>query len=98
VDALHAHVVADVALSIPGAMTLTADDIAAVADAVWDIELETGYTAREMMRIMFASLAGKRAGLGSNTEYYYDVATGLVPRVIFTPDSSGNGTPIVDGN
>ena len=100
-DALHAHAADAPTLTIPaepGTGTLDPATIAAIADAVWDTELETGYTAREMMRIMFASLAGKRDGLGTATEYYYDVATGLVPRVIFTPDINGNGVPVVDGS
>lgn len=77
----------------PGSTTLTSADL----DAIWDVELETGYTARQMMRIMFAALAGKRSGLGTSTESYYDVATGTTVRISLTPDANGNGTPVVDG-
>ena len=80
--------------SVTGATTLTADDL----QAIWDVELETGYTARQMMRIMFAALAGKRSGLGTSTESYYDVATGTTVRISLTPDANGNGTPVVDGS
>ena len=44
-------------------ISLTQADLDAIADAVWDTELETGYTARQMMRIMFAAdLAGTATG------------------------------------
>lgn len=79
--------------SVTGLTTLTAADL----EAIWDVELETGYTARQMMRIMFAALAGKRSGLGTSTESYYDVATGTTVRISLTPDQNGNGTPVVDG-
>ena len=74
------------------AFTLTAADL----EAIWDVELETGFTAREMMRVMFAALAGKRAGIGSATETYYG-ADGATERIVFSPDANGSGTPIIDG-
>lgn len=80
-----------------GGMTLTPEDISAVADAVWSHMIEGGFRADEMLRVMFSSLAGKREGFGTGTERYYDVS-GTKPRVTFTPDSYGNGTPTVDGS
>lgn len=75
-------------------VTLSPEDLA----AIWDLEIETGYTARQMMKIMFAALAGKREGIGTPVEYYYDVPTGTIRRITFTPDAHGNGTPVVDGS
>lgn len=76
-------------------LTLSPADIEAIADAVWAKALE-GLRADEMMRIMFAALAGKREGLGTATEFYMDVS-GTTPRITLTPDQYGNGTPIVNG-
>lgn len=79
-------------------LTLTQADLDAIADAVWETELETGYTARQMMRIMFATLSGNRQGLGTATELYMS-RDGSKPRVTFTPtDAHGNGSTIVDGS
>jgi len=48
------------------------------------------------MRIALASLAGKREGLGTATEYYYDL-DGITARVTFSPtDSAGNGVPSIN--
>ena len=74
---------------------ITQADIDAVAAAVWSKAIEDS-RADEMMRIMFAALAGKRDGIGLSTEIYYGV-DGVKPRITFTPDSSGNGTPVTDG-
>lgn len=79
-------------------LSLSDADLDAIAARVWDTELETGYTAAQMMRIMLAALAGKRSGLGTATEQYMGL-DGTTPRVIFTPsDAAGNGTTVVDGS
>jgi hypothetical protein len=76
---------------------LTATDVNAIASAVWATALESGLTAEQITRIMFAALAGKRAGIGTATETYYG-QDGVTPRITLTPtDAHGNGTPIVDG-
>jgi hypothetical protein len=77
--------------------TLSAGDLAAISDAIGNRVIEGGYTFDEMMRIMFAALAGRRQGLGTTTERYMDVTTNK-PRIVLTPDEYGNGTPIVDGS
>lgn len=76
-------------------VTLSPADIAAIADAVWSKAIE-GFKADEMMRVMFAALAGKREGLGTSVEQYMAV-DGVTPRITFTPDANGNGMPVVDG-
>jgi hypothetical protein len=82
---------------ILGASMLTATDVNAIASAVWATALESGLTAEQITRIMFAALAGKRAGIGTATETYYG-QDGVTPRITLTPtDAHGNGTPIVDG-
>jgi len=65
-------------------------------NAVWQRALE-GLTAEEMMRIMLAALAGKRSGLGTDTEVYAGV-DGITTRITLTPtDAAGNGTPVTNG-
>lgn len=78
------------------AVTLSPADIAAIADAVWAKVIE-GMQADEMMRIMFAALAGERSGIGSATERYFSV-DGSKARITFTPiDGNGNGATVTDG-
>lgn len=65
---------------------------------IWDEPIEGVMTAREMMRILLAAIAGKRAGLGTATEQYM-AQDGTTPRVTFTPtDASGNGNTVLDGS
>lgn len=81
---------------ISAGISLSNEDLDAIAARVWDTELATGYTAAQMMRIMFAALAGKRAGLGTATEHYMAV-DGVTPRITFVPDdAAGNGTPTLN--
>lgn len=65
------------------------------ATAVWTKIIE-GLTAEEMMRVLLAASAGKRQGLGTATETYM-ARDGITPRITITPDSSGNGVPIING-
>ena len=65
------------------------------AAAVWQRQLE-GLTAEGIMRITLAALAGKREGLGTAQEKYMG-QDGVTPRITFTPDSNGNGTPVLNG-
>jgi hypothetical protein len=67
---------------------------ATIAAEVWSTPLET-LTAEEIMRVLLAALAGARSGLGSGTEEYL-AQDGITPRITFSPDSQGNGTPIID--
>ena len=83
--------------SVAGSVTLTPEDISAIADAVWSKVIED-LRADEMMRIMLAALAGKREGLGTLEEIYYGV-DGVKQRIVFTPtDANGNGDPVIDGS
>ncbi|MBS3953635.1 MAG: hypothetical protein KGZ88_11865 [Methylomicrobium sp.] len=76
--------------------TISGGDPVAIANAVWSKAIET-LSADEMMRVMFAALAGKRTGLGSATEQYM-AQDGIKPRISFSPDESGNGEPVIDGS
>jgi hypothetical protein len=67
---------------------------ATIAAEVWSTPLET-LTAEEIMRVLLAALAGARSGLGSGTEEYL-AQDGTTPRITFSPDAQGNGTPIID--
>jgi len=75
--------------------TLTIADL----NAIWDdIEIEPGISPRMALRIILAAIGGKRAGIGTATEYYY-AQDGTTPRITFTPtDENGNGTPTLDGS
>lgn len=83
--------------SVGPAATLNQTDIDLIAAAVWAKALNGAFTAEQMQRIMFSALAGRRAGIGTATESYYDVADGITQRIALTPDSNGNGTPTVNG-
>jgi len=76
--------------------TVTASDI---ADAVAARVYEGGLTHEAMLRIMLATLAGKRQGLaeGPGTVTYFG-QDGITPRVTLAHDGYGNGTPTVDGS
>lgn len=64
------------------------------ATAVWAKTLD-GLTAEQIMKVTLAALAGKRSGIGTATETYYDRA-GTAPVITLTPtDGNGNGTPTV---
>jgi len=71
-------------------------DLNALATAVWGKVLESSFTAEEMMRILAAGTAGQRSGVGTATETYTGL-DGTTVRIEFSPDASGNGTPVVDG-
>jgi hypothetical protein len=75
-------------------LTLTAADV----DLIWDEDMGEGYTARDLMKIMAAVLAGKRSGTGTGLEVFKGL-DGSTDRVASTIDSSGNRTAVVvDGN
>ncbi len=67
---------------------------ATIAAEVWSTPMET-LTAEEIMRVVLAALAGGRSGLGTATQRYL-AQDGVTPRITFTPDAQGNGTPIID--
>lgn len=81
----------------PGTMGEKLNDAGSAANP-WTEVIESGLTAAEIMRIITAALAGKRAGLGTATEQYMG-RDGTTPRVTFTPtDADGNGDTTVDGS
>lgn len=69
---------------------------AAIAD-IWNHALDGAMTAKELMAIMAAVLAGKVSGAGTGTEVFRDV-NDVKDRVIATVDNSGNRSQlIIDG-
>ena len=62
-----------------------------IAQAVWGMEngIETGWTPRQIMRILASILAGKVSGAGSNAPVFRDI-TDSKPRVSATTDAAGN--------
>ena len=69
---------------------------AVIAAEVWATPLET-LTAEEIMRVVLAALAGGRSGLGTSVEEYL-AQDGTTPRITFTPDAQGNGTPTINAS
>jgi len=76
-----------------GGMITMAITAQAIATAVWAETLDV-ITAEQTMKVVLAALAGKRAGIGTATERYYDSA-GTAAVVTFAPDARGNGIPTV---
>lgn len=64
----------------------------------WTEEIEPGYTAEEILRIIAAVLAGKVSGAGTGTEVFRDI-TDVKDRVTSTVDVDGNRTALtLDGS
>ena len=63
----------------------------------WAQTIEGSFTAAEVLRIVAAALAGQRSGIGTATETYRGL-DGSTNRIVLTPDSNGNGTPVLDGS
>lgn len=62
-------------------------------DAVWDEVLEGGLSARQIVRILAASMAGKSAGGGTATVTFTGV-DGTTTRITATVDVDGNRTAV----
>jgi hypothetical protein len=75
----------------------SADDI---AQAIWNtFPVDGAFSAGEVMRIMFAALAGKVSGAGGTTITIRDAATDTQNRIVATVDSNGNRTAVtLDGS
>jgi hypothetical protein len=71
----------------------TAGSSGATADDVWDELMESGWTARQMMKIFASVLAGKVSGGGTSTETFRGVNDDK-NRVISNVDASGNRTSV----
>lgn len=65
-----------------------------MAAAVFDAEIEAGYTFKESVRLTNSVLAGKVSGAGTGTEVFRDLAD-TKDRVISTVDAQGNRTAVV---
>jgi hypothetical protein len=76
-----------------GGVMIMAITAQAIATAVWAETLDV-ITAEQTMKVVLAALAGKRAGIGTATERYYDSAV-TTAVVTFAPDARGNGIPTV---
>jgi len=57
--------------------------------AVWSTEIETGYMAAEILRLMSSVLAGQLSGAAGDTLTFRDI-NDVVDRVVATRDSLGN--------
>ena len=66
--------------------SLTAESI---AQAVWGEVLEGGFTARELMQLMAAALAGKISGAGTPNVTIRAVGD-AADRIVATVDANGN--------
>jgi hypothetical protein len=63
-----------------------------VAD-IWATAIETGYTAKQSMRLMLSALAGKLSGAATTTVTIRDAADSK-DRIVATVDSDGNRTAV----
>jgi hypothetical protein len=63
-----------------------------VAD-IWALAIETGYTAKQSMRLMLSALAGKLSGAATTTVTIRDAADSK-DRIVATVDSDGNRTAV----
>jgi hypothetical protein len=67
---------------------------AQIADAVWDVVVENGLSARQITRLMAAVLAGKVSGAGTDTLTFAGI-DGVTPRVVGSVDAQGNRTAVL---
>lgn len=65
------------------------------AAAVWEVALEAAITAKEMMRVGLAALAGEAEDLNINAPKYKDIAGGTKVRISASTDDFGNRTSVV---
>lgn len=100
-DAIGASEIAASAIGASEIATdaIGADELAAGGiDEMMDEVFEGTYTFRQMMRIVFAGLAGKASGGGTGTLVFRDAAD-TKARITATVDANGNRTAItLDGS
>lgn len=66
--------------------------------SILDTVIDGGLTLADVHRILLAAAAGKRTGMGTNTERYM-AQDGSTPRITFSPSNGlGDGTPVLDGS
>jgi hypothetical protein len=83
--AIAAAVWANAARTLTSFGTLVAD--------IWALAIETGYTAKQSMRLILSSLAGKLSGAATTTVTIRS-ATDAKDRIVATVDSDGNRTAV----
>jgi hypothetical protein len=64
-----------------------------LAQAVSNLEIETGYDLKEILRLVSAALAGKLSGGGTSTVTIRDI-NDTVNRIVATVDANGNRTDV----
>lgn len=62
-------------------------------DAVWDEVMEGGFTARQLVKVFAAALAGKATGGGTTTVTFTGV-DGVTTRITATVDANGNRSSV----
>lgn len=62
-----------------------------IAQAVWGMDnaIETGWTPRQVMRVLAAAMAGKVSGSGTNAPVFRSI-TDAKDRITATTDADGN--------
>jgi hypothetical protein len=66
---------------------------AVTAEGVWTYDIESPYTATDLLRLMAAALAGKSSGGGTGTITFRDLQD-TVDRLVANVDGSGNRTAV----
>jgi len=74
---------------------VTEQDKLDIADAIWENHyIEGGYTAKQLLRVLGATLAGKLSGAAGSTITIRDVAD-TRDRIVATVDEYGNRTDVI---
>ena len=64
------------------------------AAAIWDVQLEGTVTAKQMMRVGLAALAGEATGLDLNAPVYKDIVGATKDRITAATDAFGNRSSV----
>lgn len=77
---------------------LSNDDVERLAEAVQAIQIESGYSLQQALRVILSALAGKVSGAGTTTISFRS-ADDAKDRIVATVDSNGNRTNVtLDGD
>ncbi len=91
-SSLGVFATANMESSIGGATPLSPEGL--TSELLDNQDIETGYSLRESLRLMLASLAGKLSGAGTSVVSIRDI-NDSVDRIIATVDSNGNRTAVI---
>lgn len=83
------------------AAALGATERTAIADAMLDEAngIETSWTVRKVMRVLFSALGGQASGMATTTAVFRNGGTDTKDRITATVDSNGNRTAVtLDGS